>query len=116
METLVISIIILALMILNLARRIEKLEDYTRVKACKKILKKALKDARKNSKKQYNKIDPTCLMHGKKMSEHLCLYCCLCYKDLTPETCNVRNGKREDVCVPCAEREAEEMKKRGIER
>jgi hypothetical protein len=65
--------------------------------------------------KQYNKIDPTCLIHGKKMSKHLCLYCCLCYKTLTPEECNVReDGKKEDVCVPCAEREKAEMKKRGL--
>lgn len=68
-----------------------------------------------DKEKQYNKIDPVCLMHGKKMSEHICLYCCLCYKDLTPETCNVRaDGKREDVCVPCAEREKREMKRKGM--
>jgi len=49
-----------------------------------------------------SEIDPVCLVHGKKMSEHDCLYCCLCFRDLKPEDCNVRNGRREDVCVPCA--------------
>lgn len=53
------------------------------------------------------KIDPICLIHGKKMSEHLCLYCCLCFKPLRPEECYVReDGVKEDVCVPCAERES----------
>jgi hypothetical protein len=53
-----------------------------------------------------NKIDPVCLLHGKKMSEHTCLYCCLCFKDLTPGTCHVRDdGTKEDVCEECAERE-----------
>ena len=107
--------------LLILCKRIEKLEDYTRVKAVKKILKKALKVRKRydkeNKSNQYNKIDPFCLIHGKKMSEHVCLYCCLCYKNLTLEECNVRaDGKREDVCVLCAKQEAEEMKKRGIER
>lgn len=53
-----------------------------------------------------NKIDPFCLIHGKKMSEHTCLYCCLCFRDLKPEDCNVRDdGKKEDVCIPCADAE-----------
>ncbi len=54
-------------------------------------------------------IDPVCLIHGKKMSKHelgFCLYCCLCFKSLTPEECNVRDdGVKEDVCKPCAEKE-----------
>jgi hypothetical protein len=28
-------------------------------------------------------IDPVCLFHGQKLSEHECLYCCLCFKVLT---------------------------------
>lgn len=56
-----------------------------------------------------NKIDPFCLHHGKRMSEHelgYCLYCCLCFKILTPDECNVRaDGKKEDVCKPCAIKE-----------
>ena len=57
-----------------------------------------------NNKKE--PIDPVCLMHGKKKSEHLCLYCCLCFKNLTPEECNItESGEKEDVCVPCAEQE-----------
>lgn len=52
------------------------------------------------------KIDPVCLVHGKRMSKHLCLYCCLCFKPLTPEECNVReDGVKEDVCKLCAKKE-----------
>lgn len=43
-------------------------------------------------------IDPICLLHGKRRSQHVCLYCCLCFKDLTPADCD--NG--EDVCRECA--------------
>ena len=51
-------------------------------------------------------IDPICILHAKKMSEHVCLYCCLCFKDLTPEECHIReDGRKEDVCEECAERE-----------
>ena len=49
------------------------------------------------------KIDPVCLIHGKKMSEHFCLYCCLCFKSLTPEECNVReDGQKEDEEYRCS--------------
>ena len=52
-------------------------------------------------------FDPVCAMHGKRRSEHVCLYCCQCFKDLTPEECSVNSvGTRVDVCVPCAEHEA----------
>jgi hypothetical protein len=51
-------------------------------------------------------IDPVCLFHGKRWSEHHCLYCCLCFKTLTVEECHVRpDGTREDVCEACAEHE-----------
>lgn len=57
-------------------------------------------------KMSMKRIDPFCLIHGKKMSEHVCLYCCLCFKPLTPEQCNVReDGQKEDVCKSCAEKE-----------
>ena len=47
-------------------------------------------------------IDPVCLIHGKKMSQHQCLYCCLCFRTLTPEECNIReDGVKKDVCVLC---------------
>jgi hypothetical protein len=47
-------------------------------------------------------FDPVCAFHGKKASEHLCLYCCLCFKTLTPEECWVdEEGQRWDICVPC---------------
>lgn len=55
-------------------------------------------------------IDPVCLVHGKKMSEHVCLYCCLCYKTLTLEECNVNaHGYREDLCIECAAYEQEQL-------
>jgi len=57
-------------------------------------------------------IDPVCLIHGKKMSEHVCLYCCLCFRDLTPDECHVRpDGMKEDVCNECAA--CEERANRG---
>lgn len=53
-------------------------------------------------------IDPVCLFHGKKASEHDCLYCSLCYKEIRYDQCNVLpDGERENVCVPCAEEEHE---------
>jgi hypothetical protein len=49
-------------------------------------------------------LDPVCLIHGLRRSEHDCLYCCLCFESLTPEECHVReDGTREDVCNECAE-------------
>lgn len=54
-------------------------------------------------------IDPVCMLHGKKRSEHLCLYCCLCFKELTPEECyEDEEGVKWDVCKPCQQKEAEE--------
>lgn len=51
-------------------------------------------------------LDPVCLVHGKKMSEHDCLYCCLCFDSLTLEECNINaDGYKEDVCKKCAELE-----------
>jgi len=49
-------------------------------------------------------IDPVCIMHGRKMSEHDCLYCALCYRDLTIEECHrLEDGVTlEDVCEDCA--------------
>ena len=65
------------------------------------------------SKNQDN-FDPVCLVHGKRMSEHVCLYCCLCFKSLTPEECNVReDGTKEDVCKECAGMEKLEMERRS---
>lgn len=52
-------------------------------------------------------LDPVCLIHGKKLSEHHCLYCALCFTPLTPDECNIRpDGFKEDVCKPCAQAEA----------
>lgn len=59
-------------------------------------------------------IDPVCMLHGKKWSEHelgFCLYCCLCFVTLTSDECNVlENGKKEDVCKPCAAKEKKQIK------
>jgi len=50
-----------------------------------------------------NAHDPVCIIHGKRHSEHLCLYCCMCYKPLTIEECHVySNGTRENICEECA--------------
>jgi len=60
------------------------------------------------------KIDPTCLMHGKKMSEHICLYCCLCFKDLKPEECAVdKNGQKWDMCKSCWDSEQKALKEKN---
>ena len=49
-----------------------------------------------------------CLIHGLKFSEHICLYCCLCFKSLTPEECSTnKDGTKEDVCKKCNEEEYE---------
>ena len=55
---------------------------------------------------QNDKIDPYCLIHGKKMSEHKCLYCCICFKELTIEECAIdKDGKKWDMCKECGKRE-----------
>lgn len=51
-----------------------------------------------------NDRNPVCLVHGKKLSEHDCLFCCLCFKPLVIEQCNTNaQGQKEDVCKECAE-------------
>lgn len=53
-------------------------------------------------------IDPVCLVHGKRKSEHHCLYCALCFIPLTVEKCSyLPDGTQHDVCVPCATKEYE---------
>lgn len=50
--------------------------------------------------------DYICLIHGLPKGEHHCLYCCLCFRPITIAECNLLpDGKREDVCVPCAQAE-----------
>ena len=52
-------------------------------------------------------LDPVCLVHGMPMSEHVCLYCCLCFKRMTPEECHMdERGDKWDVCDECAFQEA----------
>lgn len=51
-------------------------------------------------------IDPVWLVRGKRMSEHQCLYCCLCFVTLTVEECAINaQGIKEDVCQQCADME-----------
>lgn len=51
-------------------------------------------------------IDSVCVFHGRKQSEHVCLYCCICFRDLTPDECSTDgDGVQWDVCNPCAELE-----------
>jgi hypothetical protein len=55
-------------------------------------------------------VNAVCLIHGKKYSEHDCLYCGLCFKPLTVEQCAyLPDGKREDVCIECAMAERERI-------
>ena len=57
-------------------------------------------------------IDPVCLIHQKRMSEHDCLYCCLCFKPLEVGECHLLpDGSRENVCEKCAAREAAALTK-----
>ncbi len=49
-----------------------------------------------------SKLDPVCIFHGKRRSEHECLVCCICFKNLTVETCY--NG--QDICEECGKNEA----------
>jgi hypothetical protein len=53
-------------------------------------------------------LDPVCLMHGQRKSQHLCLYCSICYESLTLDQCyQDSDGQRWDICKPCAAREQE---------
>lgn len=53
-----------------------------------------------------SKIDPVCIIHGKKRSEHECLYCCLCFAALTLDKCSLnKGGEKQDVCIDCAKKE-----------
>ena len=60
-------------------------------------------------------MDYTCLIHGKKMSEHQCIYCCMCFESLTIEECNLtEDGKPEDICKECAEIEKQIIAKMKV--
>jgi len=49
-------------------------------------------------------LDPVCAFHGKRRSEHVCLYCCLCFCNLTPEACWVDGeGQKWDICIECGD-------------
>lgn len=51
-------------------------------------------------------LDPVCLFHGIRRSEHeggRCLFCCICFRsDLTPDTCyQDKEGQKWDLCWEC---------------
>ena len=55
--------------------------------------------------------NPVCAFHGKTASEHehgRCLYCCLCFTDLSPDECwQDPSGQKWDVCEECKAQEPE---------
>lgn len=59
-------------------------------------------------------VDPVCVFHGKRRSEHVCLYCCLCFRsDLPVEAFHQEpDGTRVDVCESCWEGEQKELIRR----
>ncbi len=60
-------------------------------------------------------IDPTCAVHGKKMSEHECIYCSLCFKTMTKEERFVdSDGIPWDICIPCEQEEREMLDRLSI--
>lgn len=56
-------------------------------------------------------IDPVCLFHGKKWSEHeggRCLYCCICFDTNPPSGWWVdEGGTTWDICNDCQKLEEE---------
>lgn len=54
-------------------------------------------------------IDPICTFHGKRMSEHDCLYCAICFKTITPEECAMENVRKVDVCLSCYQLEQQRL-------
>ncbi len=51
----------------------------------------------------YN-LDPICIFHNLRQSEHVCLVCCLCFSDMTIEEAGETG---EDVCISCKKLEAD---------
>lgn len=59
-------------------------------------------------------IDPVCAIHGKRWSEHRCLYCCHCFDTLTDDECwTDSDGHKWDVCKPCKAAEDRVLAARG---
>lgn len=58
----------------------------------------------------YGQVDPVCLVHGKRWSDHdggRCLYCSICFKPLAPDECAVDSaGQKWDLCKGQCAREA----------
>lgn len=55
-------------------------------------------------------IDPVCVIHGRRWSEHdggRCLYCCICFRPLEADECATdSSGQKWDVCRGDCAREA----------
>lgn len=61
-------------------------------------------------------FDPICTIHGQRMSEHTCLYCCLCFTTLTPDQCAInKGGEKENVCSECAVAERDIMQAKNAD-
>lgn len=58
------------------------------------------------SESKPDKIDPVCIFHGKKRSEHFCLYCTICFETLEIDECwTDPEGVTWDLCHTCGENE-----------
>lgn len=62
-------------------------------------------------------VDPVCAFHGIPWSQHeggRCLYCCSCFKTLTPQDCWVDEvGQKWDMCEECGD--AEDVIRKALE-
>lgn len=85
----------------------ERSNNKRRSESIIKVRKFKVKRGRRATKNSMSiALDPTCLIHGLKMSKHQCLFCCLCFKTLTVDECHVLpDGTKEDVCNDCAQAE-----------
>lgn len=53
-------------------------------------------------------IDPVCIFHMLRRSQHECIYCCLCFETKTRDELSTdESGSLVDVCKKCAEQEKE---------
>ena len=73
-----------------------------------------MKQDAENAMNEDNIIDPTCLFHGKKWSEHKygrCIYCPLCFRSDEYEHWVDAEGQKWDICVGCKKYEDSMMGK-----
>ena len=70
-----------------------------------------------SEKSQSASLDPVCAFHGKRLSEHECLYCCICFETLTRDQCHRgEDGQPWDICEPCWLAERTEAMRQECER